>query len=82
MMKALGMAVPAVLLAGCASAPPPEPAKPEFGSILRVDPAFDTLIPNAVKIEKVAGGFSFTEGPLWRPDGRPWFSDLVWNKWR
>ena len=27
-------------------------------------------------IEKVAGGFKFTEGPLWRPDGTLWFSDV------
>ena len=31
------------------------------------------------EIEKVAGGFTFTEGPLWRPSGVLWFSDVVGN---
>ena len=30
-------------------------------------------------IEKVAGGFKFTEGPLWRPDHTLWFSDVQGN---
>jgi gluconolactonase len=74
----------AALLAGCASAPAPqpEPAKPTIGSIVRLDPAFDALVPKDAQIEKVAGGFSFTEGPLWRPDGHLWFSDVVGNKLR
>ena len=72
-----------VLLAGCASAPPPPPAKPQIGSIVRLDPAFDALVLKDTQIEKVAGGFSFVEGPLWRPDAHLlWFSDLVANKLR
>ena len=35
------------------------------GSIERVDPAFDALVPQGAKIEKLAGGFVFTEGPVW-----------------
>jgi hypothetical protein len=35
------------------------------GSVLRVDPALDALVPTNATIEKVAGGFQFTEGPLW-----------------
>jgi gluconolactonase len=72
-----------VLLAGCASAPPPPPAKPQIGSIVRLDPAFDALISKDAQIEKVAGGFSFVEGPVWRPATQTlWFSDLVANKLR
>src|SRR5690606_18551753 len=34
-------------------------------------------------VEKVADGFQFTEGPLWRPsEGRLWFSDVVGNALR
>ena len=47
------------------------------GSIERLDPSFDSLVPKSATIEKVAGGFDFVEGPLWRPDGHLWFSD-VW----
>jgi gluconolactonase len=49
------------------------------GSIVRLDPAFDRLVPKSSRIEKVAGGFQFTEGPLWRSDGHLWFSDVVGN---
>ena len=48
-------------------------------SIIRIDPSFDTLVPREARIEKVAGGFTFTEGPLWRPSGVLWFSDVVGN---
>ena len=36
-------------------------------SIIRIDPAFDALVPRDARIEKVGGGFTFTEGPIWRP---------------
>src|SRR5581483_10591225 len=49
------------------------------GSIERIDPAFNALVPQDAKIEKVAGGFGFTEGPLWRSSGELWFSDLFAN---
>jgi gluconolactonase len=48
-------------------------------SILRFDPAVDTLIPPDAKVEKLAGGFAFIEGPIWRPQGVLWFSDVVGN---
>jgi gluconolactonase len=49
------------------------------GSIVRLDPALDALVPPDAKIEKLAGGFQFTEGPLWRPPKALWFSDVVGN---
>ena len=50
------------------------------GSIKRVDPAFDALVPQGAKIEKLAGGFVFTEGPVWDQRGsRLYFSDLRSN---
>ena len=48
-------------------------------SFLRVDPAFDSLVPANAQIEKLAAGFTFTEGPLWRPQGALWFSDVIGN---
>ncbi len=48
-------------------------------TITRLDPAFDRLVPRDARVEKVAGGFTFTEGPLWRPSGALWFSDVVGN---
>src|SRR5580692_485624 len=70
-------------LVACSTAPPPETAAkqetPGVGSITRLDPALDALVPKDAKIEKLAGGFAFTEGPVWRPEGVLWFSDVVGN---
>ena len=48
--------------------------------IIRKDPALDAIVPSGAKIEKLAGGFLFTEGPIWVPrseetDGYLLFSD-------
>ena len=48
--------------------------------IIRKDPALDEVLPANAKIEKLAGGFLFTEGPVWVPrseeaDGYLLFSD-------
>jgi gluconolactonase len=43
--------------------------------IERFDPALDALIAPGTTIDRVATGFKFTEGPMWR-QGRLWFSDL------
>jgi len=70
----------ALLIAGCSTAPPPAPAKPApIGSIVRSDAAFDALVPAGAEIEKVASGFTFTEGPIWRPSNALWFSDVKGN---
>jgi len=45
----------------------------------RMDPALDTIIAPGTAIERVATGFKFTEGPMWR-EGRLWFADLRDNK--
>jgi gluconolactonase len=43
--------------------------------VLRVDPAIDRIVPRGARIDKVAGGFGFTEGPAWSRDGYLLFSD-------
>ena len=49
--------------------------------IERLDPALDTLIAPDARIERLATGFTFTEGPLWH-NGRLWFSDVSGDKLR
>jgi len=44
-----------------------------------MDPALDAIIAPDTQLEKVAEGFAFTEGPMWR-EGHLWFSDVVGNK--
>ena len=82
MFKTRIVSAVALLAVACSTAPPPAPSpqKPAaLGSIERLDPAFDELVPKDAQLEKVAGGFTFTEGPLWRPSGALWFSDVVGN---
>ena len=69
---ATSSAAPAATAAG------PSPAK-VVGTIERLDPALDALVAPGAVIERVAGGFQFTEGPLWRPDHTLWFSDVPGN---
>ncbi|HTW64096.1 MAG TPA: SMP-30/gluconolactonase/LRE family protein [Bryobacteraceae bacterium] len=51
----------------------------------RIDPALDKLLAPDAKVEKVAGGFQFVEGPVWnRSGGYLLFSDIPANtimKW-
>jgi gluconolactonase len=49
-------------------------------AIERLDPALDSIVSRGAKIEKLADGFGFTEGPVWVPgtggaDGYLLFSD-------
>lgn len=53
---------------------------PEMGEIERLKPALDKLLPANTKIEKLAGGFQWSEGPVWRrKTGTLLFSDVPRN---
>jgi gluconolactonase len=45
------------------------------GTVDRVSPMLDRIVPRDARIEKLADGFLFTEGPVWHPDGYLLFSD-------
>ena len=47
----------------------------DIGKIFTIDKSLDHIITPGTKIEKIADGFSFTEGPVWHPDGYLLFSD-------
>ena len=50
------------------------------GVIVRIDKRLDALVPLGAAIEKVADGFVFLEGPVWRSaDSRLFYSDLRGN---
>lgn len=62
-------------------------AAPEtFGDIVRLDPRFDRLVPPSAKLERLADGFSWIEGPVWDRSGSCLlFSDVPNNsifKWK
>ena len=57
------------------------PALAQGMSVKKLDPALDNVIAPGTKIEKVATGFIFIEGPMWK-DGKLWFSDVRMDKVR
>lgn len=49
--------------------------------IVRLEPAFDSLVPAQARLEKIADDHGWTEGPLWVSDGGYLlFSDVVKNR--
>jgi gluconolactonase len=66
--------VSAATLIGSASAQPAS-APAATMEVQRLDSAFDAVMAPGAKIEKVASGFNFVEGPMWHK-GRLWFSDV------
>ena len=54
---------------------PTNPQWKDIGKIYTIDERLSSIITPGTKVEKVADGFSFTEGPVWHPDGYLLFSD-------
>ena len=59
-------------------------AFPTVGDVERLDPALDAVVPRDARIERLAGGFDWSEGPVWRRrEGDLLFSDVPGNTiWR
>lgn len=59
---------------------------PTLGTIERLDPRLDHIVPRAARVERIAEGFDWAEGPVWdRRGGYLLFSDVPRNtvfKWR
>jgi len=47
----------------------------DVGKIYTIDQRLNDIITPGTKVEKIADGFQFTEGPVWHPDGYLLFSD-------
>lgn len=72
-MAALGLGLLAAI-SEAGDAPAPRALVPR-------DPAFSRIVPDDARIEKLAGGFRFTEGPVWdRTGNRLLFSDIPANQ--
>jgi gluconolactonase len=84
----------AVVLAGLAALGPladrvvrgQEQEAPALGTIERLDPRLDQLVPREARVERIAEGFDWSEGPVWdRRAGVLLFSDVPRNtvfKWQ
>lgn len=56
----------------------------KLGKVVRLDPALDQIVSANAKVEKLADGFGFLEGPIWAKEGHLLFSDIPKNtihKW-
>ena len=64
-------------------ATPPAPAQPTYvGGVEKLDPALDALVAPDARVEVLARGYKWSEGPVWR-DGALLFSDVPNNVvWR
>ncbi len=67
----------------CADDPTP---RPTMGTVVRLDPALDALLAPNAKLEVLAGGQNWSEGPVWSKElGALLFSDVPENhvlKWK
>lgn len=59
--------------------PPERPPAVPF-SVTRVDDRLADLVAPDTDLERIAGGFEFTEGPVWAPDGALLFSSPNTNQ--
>lgn len=48
----------------------------------RLDPAIDAIVPKDAKLERVATGFTWVEGPVWMPGGYLFFAEITSNSIR
>ena len=55
-------------------------AETRKSSLEALQPAFWNLFDHQAQVTKLAGGFGFTEGPVWDPAGYLWVSDETINK--
>src|SRR5579864_1201792 len=64
MTRLLIAAAASLLASSVAFAQSPKPG------VERLDPALDALVSPDAKVERIKGGFGFTEGPVWVQKGR------------
>lgn len=55
--------------------PPQKPDWQDIGQRVQIEKSFETVVTPDAKVQKLADGFQFTEGPVWHPDGYLLFSD-------
>jgi gluconolactonase len=73
------MKITTALLLATASIALAQKAAPNFNmSVERLDPAFDKLVAADARVERLADGFTWSEGPTWL-DGAVVFSDVPEN---
>lgn len=82
-----GIVIGFFVIASALALPAVVPIHVSAGShIIRLDPRFDMLVPSDARLEKIADGFTWVEGPVWQHEGGALlFSDIPNNtifKWK
>jgi gluconolactonase len=68
-LRVIAWAAVACLL-GCVATKMPDPSPPPaFGKLTAMDPAFQDVVSADARMEKIAEGFTWSEGPAWVQDG-------------
>src|SRR5689334_19168352 len=49
-------------------------------SVERLDPAMDKIVSSDAKLEKIAGGYKWTEGPVWTRSGFLLYAEIPSNR--
>jgi gluconolactonase len=91
-LAVIALILPCLYAPGCkTSAPPAAPAAADNGSesgivsvpfqVDRLDPAINSIIPADAKLERVATGFKWVEGPVWSGDSL-YFAEIPSNSIR
>jgi gluconolactonase len=88
-LASIAIAVPSLLATGCKSSIPPAPTTTNPANdvitvplkVDRLDPALDSILAADAKLERVATGFKWTEGPVWVGDSL-YFADIPSNSIR
>jgi gluconolactonase len=78
-MLTLGLALSSLVVP--AASPRADEPRPALGTIERLDPRFDKIVPKDAVVERLAEGFDWSEGPVWFPmrGGYLLFSDVPQN---
>src|SRR5579859_1139776 len=58
----------------------PQATSTTVASVERLDPALDKIVSNGAKLEKLAGDFKWTEGPVWTRSGYSLFAEIPSNR--
>jgi len=71
---------PVLLAASPAMAADEAKGYPTLGTIEQLDPRFEAIVPKGARVERIAEGFDWSEGPVWsKTDNALLFSDVPLN---
>ena len=88
-MRLGGRVLIIVAVASCAALAACHARRPEVAAaganavtVERLDPAANAIVPQGARLRRVATGFTWTEGPVWIPEGYLLFADITSNSIR